>query len=171
MTPITRAPYRNGTAIWDSSITCVPSGRVKFGLPAISFIPSIATVARREHLLDVTDLDGMRRRLAAVSLENFLRVASEAVKQSELSLSDVSFVIPIHMKRSMQHMLLDRLGLDEGRSIYLEDTGHMSGVDNLLGLERLQRTGRLRDGDAVLLLAAGIGYTWAATVLRWGAAS
>ena len=132
---------------------------------------SIATVARREHFLDVTDLDGMRHRLAEVSLENFLRVASEAVKQSELSLSDVSFVIPIHMKRSMQHMLLDRLGLDEGRSVYLEDTGHMSGVDNLLGLERLQRTGRLRDGDAVLLLAAGIGYTWAATVLRWGAAS
>jgi 3-oxoacyl-[acyl-carrier-protein] synthase III len=132
---------------------------------------SIATVARREHFLDVTDLDGMRRRLAEVSLENFLRVASEAVKQSELSLSDVSFVIPIHMKRSMQHTLLDRLGLDERRSVYLEDTGHMSGVDNLLGLERLQRTGRLRDGDAVLLLAAGIGYTWAATVLRWGAAS
>jgi 3-oxoacyl-[acyl-carrier-protein] synthase III len=132
---------------------------------------SIATVARREHFLDVTDLDGMRRRLAEVSLENFLRVASEAVKQSELSLSDVSFVIPIHMKRSMQHTLLDRLGLDERRSIYLEDTGHMSGVDNLLGLERLQRTGRLRDGDVVLLLAAGIGYTWAATVLRWGAAS
>ena len=62
-------------------------------------------------------------------------------------------------------------GLDEERTVYLEDTGHMSGVDNLLGLERLHRAGRLRDGDAVLLLAAGIGYTWAATVLRWGAAS
>ncbi len=30
--------------------------------------------------------------------------------------------------------------------------------------------GRLRDGDVVLLLAAGIGYTWAATALRWGPA-
>ena len=132
---------------------------------------SVATVARREHFLDVADLDGMRRRLGAVSLENFLRVAAEAVKQSELSLSDLSFVVPIHMKRSMQDRLLERLGLDEERTVYLEDTGHMSGVDNLLGLERLHRAGRLRDGDAVLLLAAGIGYTWAATVLRWGAAS
>ncbi|MGH3208748.1 MAG: 3-oxoacyl-ACP synthase [Trebonia sp.] len=132
---------------------------------------SVATVARREHFLDVADLDGMRRRLGEVSLENFLRVAAEAVKQSELSLSDVSFVVPIHMKRSMQDKLIERLGLDAERTVYLEDTGHMSGVDNLLGLERLQRTGRLRDGDAVLLLAAGIGYTWAATVLRWGKAS
>lgn len=132
---------------------------------------SVATVARREHFLDVADLDGMRRRLGEVSLENFLRVAAEAVKQSELSLSDLSFVVPIHMKRSMQDMLLEKLGLDEGQTVYLEDTGHMSGVDNLLGLERLQRAGRLRDGDTVLLLAAGIGYTWAATVVRWGTAS
>lgn len=132
---------------------------------------SVATVARREHFLDVADLDGMRRRLGEVSLDNFLRVAAEAVKQSELSMSDVSFVVPIHMKRSMQDLLLERLGLDDGRTVYLEDTGHMSGVDNLLGLERLQRAGRLRDGDAVLLLAAGIGYTWAATVVRWGTAS
>lgn len=132
---------------------------------------SVATVAQREHLLDVADLDGMRRRLGEVSLENFLRVATEAVKQSELTLSDLSFVVPIHMKRSMQDMLLEKLGLDEGQTVYLEDTGHMSGVDNLLGLERLQRAGRLRDGDTVLLLAAGIGYTWAATVVRWGTAS
>jgi 3-oxoacyl-[acyl-carrier-protein] synthase-3 len=26
------------------------------------------------------------------------------------------------------------------------------------------------DGDLVVLLAAGTGYTWAATALRWGAA-
>lgn len=129
---------------------------------------SVATAARREHFLDVADLDGMRQRLGEVSLENFLRVAAEAVKQSGLTMSDLSYVAPIHMKRSMQDTLLERLGLDERRTVYLEDTGHMSGVDNLLGLERLHRSGRLRDGDAILLLAAGIGYTWAATVMRWG---
>lgn len=131
---------------------------------------SVATVARREHQLDVADLDGMRRKLGEVSLENFLRVAHEAVAQSGLSIGDIDFVIPIHMKRSMQDTLLDKLGLDEERTIYLEDTGHMSGVDNLLALDRLVRSGRLRDGNVVLLLAAGIGYTWAATALRWGPA-
>jgi 3-oxoacyl-[acyl-carrier-protein] synthase III len=97
-----------------------------------------------------------------------LQVATSAVKQSGLSLHDVAFVCPIHVKRSMQAALLDGLGLDDRQAVYLEDTGHMSGVDNLLGLERLGRTGRLRDGDVVLLLAAGIGYTWAATAVRWG---
>ena len=47
----------------------------------------------------------------------------------------------------------------------------MSGVDSLLGLDRAVREGRVGDGDAVLLLSAGTGYTWAATVVRWGAAA
>jgi len=44
----------------------------------------------------------------------------------------------------------------------------MSGVDTLLSLDRAARAGTLRDGDIVLLLAAGTGYTWAASVIRWG---
>ena len=132
---------------------------------------SAETVAAGQHLLDVADPDRMRDRLGEVSLDNFLRVAASAVKQSGLSMRDVGYVVPIHMKRSMQDTLLECLGLDGSQAIYLEDTGHMSGVDNLLGLDRLARGGRLRDGDVVLLLAAGIGYTWAATVLRWGRAS
>ena len=41
---------------------------------------------------------------------------------------------------------------------------------SLLGLDRAVRGGRVRDGDNVLLLSAGTGYTWAATVVRWGPA-
>ena len=60
-------------------------------------------------------------------------------------------------------------GLDPSRAAYLDDTGHMSGVDPLLALDRAARAGELRDGELVLLLAAGTGYTWAASALRWGA--
>jgi 3-oxoacyl-[acyl-carrier-protein] synthase-3 len=57
--------------------------------------------------------------------------------------------------------------LGSPRATYLDDTGHMSGVDPLLALDRISRAGELQAGDVVLLLAAGTGYTWAATVLRW----
>lgn len=132
---------------------------------------SAATVAAHQHYLDVADPDGMRRRLSEVSLDNFVQVAVGAVKQSGLSLGDVTFLCPIHVKRSMQDALLGRLGLNDAQSVYLDDTGHMSGIDSLFGLDRLARAGRLRDGDVVLLLSAGTGYTWAATVLQWGVPS
>jgi 3-oxoacyl-[acyl-carrier-protein] synthase-3 len=58
--------------------------------------------------------------------------------------------------------------VDPSRVACLDDTGHMSGVDSMLALDRAARAGLLRDGELVLLLAAGTGYTWAATVVRWG---
>ena len=57
------------------------------------------------------------------------------------------------------------------RAPYLDDTGHMSGVDPLLALDRAVRAGEVSDGDVVVMLAAGTGYTWAATVVRWGPTS
>jgi 3-oxoacyl-[acyl-carrier-protein] synthase-3 len=118
--------------------------------------------------LDVADPASMKNGLDAVSLPNFVAVASGALQRSGATLADVAFLCPLHMKRSMFEALLGELGLDEDRAVYLDDTGHMSGVDSLFGLDRVARAGRLRDGDLVLLLAAGTGYTWAAQVVRWG---
>jgi len=72
------------------------------------------------------------------------------------------------MKRSMHVALCESLGIELPRSEVLDDTGHMSGVDTLFSLDRAARAGRVGDGDVVLLLAAGTGYTWAASVVRWG---
>jgi len=71
---------------------------------------------------------------------------------------------------TMHDAIVTALGLDSARVSYLDDTGHMSGVDPLLGLDRAVRAAEIDDGDLVVLLAAGTGYTWAATALAWGAA-
>ena len=119
--------------------------------------------------LDVVDPAGMKDGLDKVSLANFVRAAEGALERSGgASLEDVGYLCGIHMKPSMHRALLAELGIDRGRAAYLDDTGHMSGVDPLLALDRAARAGDLRDGELVLLLAAGTGYTWAASVVRWG---
>ncbi len=120
--------------------------------------------------LDVADPASMKGGLDDESLPNFVAAARGALERSGLGLDDVSFVCPLHTKRSMFLALLSELGLGEDRAVYLDDTGHMSGVDSLLGLDRAVRAGRVGDGDVVVLLSAGTGYTWAASVVRWGAA-
>ena len=112
----------------------------------------------------------MKGGLDQESLPNFVAAARGAAERSGLTLADLDFVCPLHTKRSMFDALLSELGMTEDQAVYLDDTGHMSGVDSLLGLDRAVRDGRVGDGDAVLLLSAGTGYTWAATVVRWGAA-
>jgi 3-oxoacyl-[acyl-carrier-protein] synthase-3 len=129
---------------------------------------SHASVDGRRHFLDVADPSSMKNGLDEVSLGNFVAAAEGAVARSGATLADVSYLCGIHMKRSMHEAIVEGLGLDPRRAAYLDDTGHMSGVDPLLGLDRAARAGELQDGDLVLLLAAGTGYTWAATVVRWG---
>jgi 3-oxoacyl-[acyl-carrier-protein] synthase III len=118
--------------------------------------------------LDVADPAAMKDVLDRVSLRNFVAAAEGALERSGATLADVGYLCGIHMKPSMHRALVEALGLDPARAAYLDDTGHMSGVDPLLALDRAARAGKLHEGDLVLLLAAGTGYTWAASVVRWG---
>jgi 3-oxoacyl-[acyl-carrier-protein] synthase-3 len=118
--------------------------------------------------LDVADPRAMKDRLDETSLANFVAAAEGALARSGASLADVAYLCGIHMKRSMHEALVAALGLEPRQAAYLDDTGHMSGVDPMLALDRAARRGALTDGDLVLLLAAGTGYTWAASVVRWG---
>jgi 3-oxoacyl-[acyl-carrier-protein] synthase-3 len=129
------------------------------------------TLRERRHALDVRDPADMKRRLDPVSVDRFVCVATEALERSGYGLRDVALVCPIHTKRSVFTQVMVRLGLREDQGVYLSDRGHMSAIDPLVGLHRAREQGRLHDGDVVVLLAAGTGYSWAATVIRWGRAS
>lgn len=129
------------------------------------------TVRERRHALDVRDPADMKRRLDPISIDRFVAVTKEAVERSGHRVRDIALLCPIHTKRSVYAQVMERLGLRDDQGVYLTDHGHMSAIDPLVGLHRAREQGRLRDGDVVVLLAAGTGYSWAATVIRWGRAS
>ncbi len=128
------------------------------------------TLHRRRHSLDVRDPAKMKAKLDPISADRFVTVATEAVERSGHHTRDIRLLCPIHTKRSIFDEVRERLGVPEERAMYLSDHGHMSAIDPLVGLHRARERGLLRDGDLVVLLAAGTGYTWAATAIRWGRA-
>lgn len=134
-----------------------------------SLLPaSQQTVADRLHYLDVSDPAEMKKLLDPVTLPNFLGVARRALEKSGFDLEDLDFLVPLHTKRSLFQALLSGLGLTQDQAVYLEEYGHMSAIDPLVGLCLADRAGRLQGERLVLLLSAGTGYTWAATALLWG---
>ena len=63
----------------------------------------------------------------------------------------------------------ERLGLAPDRvADCIGEYGNTSAATLPLALEYSERHGQLRPGDHVLLGAFGAGFTWGATVLRWG---
>ncbi|CAN5620798.1 hypothetical protein BH23DEI1_BH23DEI1_14750 [soil metagenome] len=117
--------------------------------------------------LQVADPAGMKARLEQHSLDNFVEVVRAAVRKADAAIDDVAFLAMLHVKPSAHAYLLERLGIPADRSLYLADFGHIGQIDQILSLELAAQAGRLRRGDLVVLVAAGVGYVWNALCLRW----
>ncbi|ELZ24263.1 hypothetical protein C475_13477 [Halosimplex carlsbadense 2-9-1] len=157
------ATVRESAALTDGSFSrdvVMPAGGTRHP-------PSRETVDADMHSLRVPDHESMKERLGDVSLANFLDVADTALDRSGLDRAALDFAAITHMKRSFHAYLCDELGLDEDEQYYLDDYGHVQSVDQALATDEARSRGWLSTGDTVVFLAAGTGYTWAATVLEW----
>ena len=110
----------------------------------------------------------MKERLNLVSMPNWLKCIDESLRKSKLSRKDIGFLDILHIKRSGHDAMLEELGLRSDQSIYLEDYGHIGQIDQILSLHLALQSGQVKDGTVVCMLAAGIGYVWAANIIRWG---
>ncbi|MFW9831201.1 MAG: 3-oxoacyl-ACP synthase [Candidatus Thorarchaeota archaeon] len=118
--------------------------------------------------LDVPDPSGMKARLDKLSMENFIRVIKEASNRSGYTIKDIDYLALLHMKRSAFTYVLRELGLTMDQTTYFEEWGHMGQNDAIVSIEEGIRTGKIKAGDLVCLAAAGIGYTWSSTCIKWG---
>jgi len=129
------------------------------------------TLASGCYRLDVPDPEGMKQRLDAVSMRNFLRVIDEALERSGYTRADIDYLNILHMKRSAHDAVLQELGLRDDQTYYLSEFGHVGQQDQALSIKKGLETGRLRDGNLMVMVAAGTGYAWGASVVHWGEAS
>jgi 3-oxoacyl-[acyl-carrier-protein] synthase-3 len=118
--------------------------------------------------LRLLDPQLMKERLNKVSMPNWLTCIDESLRKSDLTRKDLDFLGILHIKRSGHLGMLTELGLTEEQTIYLENYGHIGQIDQILSLHLANERNLLKTGDNVCLLAAGIGYVWAASIVRWG---
>ena len=110
----------------------------------------------------------MKDRLNQVSMSNWYACIDNALKKSDMKRPDIDYLAILHIKRSGHESMLADLGLDSNQAIYLEDYGHIGQIDQILSLHLALEQGKVKDGSVVCMLAAGIGYVWAANIIKWG---
>ena len=118
--------------------------------------------------LRLMDAKKMKDRLNEVSMPNWYKCIDESLRKSDLERKDIDYLAVLHMKRSGHLAMLSELGMTEDQSIYLEDYGHIGQIDQILSLHLAVEEGKVKDGSVVSMVAAGIGYVWAANVIKWG---
>lgn len=118
--------------------------------------------------LRVMHEEHMKSRLNKVSMDNWFYCIDKAFEKSNISKDKLGYLAVLHFKKSMHLKMLETLGITEEESIYLENYGHIGQVDQILSLHLALNEGKVKDGTIVSMIAAGIGYVWAANVIAWG---
>jgi 3-oxoacyl-[acyl-carrier-protein] synthase-3 len=118
--------------------------------------------------LRLMDPKKMKDRLNEVSMPNWFMCIDKALEKSNLERKDIDYLAILHIKKSGHLSMLNELGLSEDQSIYLEDFGHIGQVDQILSLHKALEEKKVKDGSVVCMIAAGIGYVWAANIIKWG---
>lgn len=117
----------------------------------------------------VIDETAFKARLGERTLINFYSVIDRALKLSGgLSRKDIDYLAILHLKRSAHDAVLAELGLRADQTVYLDEYGHIGQNDQVLSIELGLERGLVKDGDVVVLVGAGLGFVWAASVVRWG---
>ena len=148
-------------------------------------IPSSGTV---QHPTDQAVADGgfkfrlvepeaMKARLGEVSIPNWLTCVDRALEKSgpksdgtPYTRADIDFLNMSLIKPSGHKQMLDELGLTDEHSVYISDIGHIGEQDAIINIEVGLEQGRLKPGDTMAMLGAGIGYVWGGAIVQWGPA-
>ncbi|PUA38261.1 hypothetical protein C8Z91_16225 [Paenibacillus elgii] len=141
----------------------VPAGGTKHPL-------TLEAIEQRKHFFHVPNPQRMKERLEEKSMGYFLEAVRQSLAKSGYTEKDIAYAAMLHMKKSAHDYVLRQLGLSDDQSIYLNEFGHIGQLDQILSLELAASSGKLKDGDVVVLISAGIGYAWGATTIRWGEA-
>lgn len=145
------------------------SAGVEIGGIAHPYTPENLAIGKKS--LRLMDPVRMKDRLNEVSMPNWYKCIDESLRKSHLTRKDLGFLAILHMKRSGHDAMVAELGLKPEQSIYLEDYGHIGQIDQILSLHLALKSGQVKDGTVISMIAAGIGYVWAANIIRWGKVS
>ncbi len=117
----------------------------------------------------VADEPSFKAKLGEKTMPNFYWVIDRALELSNgLTRKDIGYLAVLHFKKSAHDAILNELGVTDANTTYLDNYGHIGQNDQLLSIKLGLADGKIKDGDNLVLVGAGLGFVWAASIVRWG---
>lgn len=123
---------------------------------------SAQTLEARLHYMRMTGKEVFKH-----AVRTMTEATLQVLKKCNLTFDDIQLVIPHQANIRIIQAIGDRLGLPvEKIFINVEKYGNMSSATVPVALDQAVRSGQVKAGDRVVLVAFGGGFTWGATVLE-----
>ncbi len=103
-----------------------------------------------------------------VAVRTLEKLVLSTLKEHKLRPEDISLLIPHQANLRIISATAKRLGLGLERvMINLDRYGNTSAASIPIALDEAVRSGRVREGDYIILEAFGGGLTWASALIKW----
>lgn len=94
--------------------------------------------------------------------------AKTALKHNGLTAEDIDFVVPHQANMRIMEAIANKLRIPmEKVMVTLDYYGNSSAATVPTAFDKARRTGRIQEGDTILTVAFGAGFTWASTIIQW----
>ena len=125
--------------------------------------PTYESIDNRLHYLK---MDGNKLfKIAVKSLED---VVLETLAHNNIEDSEIDLLIPHQANLRIIQAIAKRLNLPEEKVfVNIHKYGNTSSASIPIALDEANRSGRIKEGDLLLLNAFGAGLTWGAAAVRW----
>jgi 3-oxoacyl-[acyl-carrier-protein] synthase III len=106
--------------------------------------------------------------LFKVAVKEMGRAAVAVIEEAGIKSEDVALVVPHQANLRIIESLVKRLGLSmEKVFLNIHKYGNTSAASVPLALDEANRSGRIKTGDYVLMVAFGGGLFWSAALVKW----
>lgn len=102
------------------------------------------------------------------AVTNMTKTAKHLLTEAGWAPEDLSLVIPHQANRRILEAIRARVGVPEDNVfVNVDRYGNTSAASIGIALDEAVRSGRLKPGNKVMLLAFGAGFTWGGMLLEW----
>ena len=103
-----------------------------------------------------------------IAVRSIEEVSREVLATAGLTPEDVTWFIPHQANLRIIDAVSERLGIPEDRRyVNIDKYGNTSAASIPIALDEAVRSGKVKQGDVILMAAFGAGLTWAASAVRW----
>ena len=103
------------------------------------------------------------------AVRGMAEIAEQALARAGVTVAEIKAVVPHQANVRIISAIAEKLAIPMDKVVLnLDRYGNTTAASIPLALEEAARTGRIQNGDLVLLVAFGAGLTWGASVVQWG---
>ena len=102
------------------------------------------------------------------AVKRFPEVILECLEHNNLAPNDIDLFLPHQANIRINNMVQQKLGLTDSQVFNnIHKYGNTTSATIPILLAEAHETGRIKDGDLILMAAFGSGFTWGASLVRW----